>query len=573
VFCLLSFTYLILEGLSSMKKLIFVLAASILGSTCLKAEEKEIIVNDQIKSVTVFMQNAQLFKQAYTSIPKGTSHFVFNDVSPYINKASIQVAGIGKFTILNTQYRYYMETPNNQKSNVSPKFLEREKVLKDSLQNSQLRINKNSELMNAIEQERNLIMANPLVKGTSNSDSLELLKGTANFLRKELKELAQMKYVLSIQAKKMADHHKKLKHELRELRQLIQNQNIQPTPKYHHQVIVTVLSQSATNGTIKLNYLSGNAGWNPQYDLIAKDHQSDITLIYKAQLYQNTGKDWNQVKVKVSNANPNQGNTKPKLPIWFVNFQRFILQDRAKKGLYLEGNAVSEKSVSMESVSEDDMEIEEEASMLYEYTNKVQNFSLVEFDIALPMNVSSGGKPHYMDLKREKVSTKFQLYLVPKLEKDAFVVARLTDWESLDLLTGQANIYYGNTFIGRTVVNPSVTDDTLEVSMGRDRSVYVERKKTDSQTKKKLIENSKVYSADYVITIKNKNRGEVHLTIEDHIPVSKNDKIEITSTHGNGKLNKETGVLSWDINLKGLEKKQLDYGFSVKYPKDEILLL
>ncbi|MDG1046081.1 MAG: DUF4139 domain-containing protein [Bacteroidia bacterium] len=556
-----------------MKKLIFVLAASILGSTCLKAEEKEIIVNDQIKSVTVFMQNAQLFKQAYTSIPKGTSHFVFNDVSPYINKASIQVAGIGKFTILNTQYRYYMETPNNQKSNVSPKFLEREKVLKDSLQNSQLRINKNSELMNAIEQERNLIMANPLVKGTSNSDSLELLKGTANFLRKELKELAQMKYVLSIQAKKMANHHKKLKHELRELRQLIQNQNIQPTPKYHHQVIVTVLSQSATNGTIKLNYLSGNAGWNPHYDLIAKDHQSDITLIYKAQVYQNTGKDWNQVKVKVSNANPNQGNTKPKLPIWFVNFQRFIHQDRAKKGLYLEGNAVSAKSVSMESVSEDDMEIEEEASMLYEYTNKVQNFSSVEFDIALPMNVSSGGKPHYMDLKSEKVSTKFQLYLVPKLEKDAFVVARLTDWESLDLLTGQANIYYGNTFIGRTVVNPSVTDDTLEVSMGRDRSVYVERKKTDSQTKKKLIENSKVYSADYVITIKNKNRGEVHLTIEDHIPVSKNDKIEITSTHGNGKLNKETGVLSWDINLKGLEKKQLDYGFSLKYPKDEILLL
>ena len=118
-----------------------------------------------------------------------------------------------------------------------------------------------------------------------------------------------------------------------------------------------------------------------------------------------------------------------------------------------------------------------------------------------------------------------------------------------------------------------VLEDTLEVSMGRDRSVYVERKKIDSQTKKKLIENSKVYSANYVITIKNKSRGEVHLTIEDHIPVSKNEKIEITSTNGGGKLNKETGVLSWNLNLKGLEKKQLDYGFSVKYPKDEILLL
>jgi uncharacterized protein (TIGR02231 family) len=219
------------------------------------------------------------------------------------------------------------------------------------------------------------------------------------------------------------------------------------------------------------------------------------------------------------------------------------------------------------------MEIEEKASMLYEYTNKVQNFSSVEFDIALPMNVSSGGKAHYMDLKREKVTTNFQLYLVPKLEKDAVVVARLTDWESLDLLTGQANIYYGNTFIGRTVVNPSVLDDTLDVSMGRDRSIYVERIKTDCQTKKKLIENSKVYTATYEIKIKNKNKGDVNLIIEDHIPVSKNEKIEITSTNGDGKLNEDTGVLSWDINLKGLAKKKLEYDFSVKYPKDEILKL
>jgi uncharacterized protein (TIGR02231 family) len=560
-------------GLSSMKKIILVFAVSVLGLPILKANEREFIVKDKLKNVTVFMQNAQLFQEAYATIPKGTSHFIFNDVSTYINKASIQASGVGKFTILNTQYRYFMENPIHEKNTTSPKLLDRVKALRDSLKNSQLRMNKNSELMQSIDQEKNLIMGNPLVKGTSNSDSLELLKGTASFLREELRELAHLRYVLSLQSKKMADHHKSLKEELNKCQALIQNQNIRPTPTYHHQVIVTVSSSASTNGTIKLNYLSGNAGWNPHYDLIAKDHQSDITLVYKAQVYQNTGIDWNQVKIKVSNANPNQGNTKPKLPIWFVNFQRFIRQDRAKKGLYLERDAVSATSASMESIPEDDMEIEEEASMLYEYTNKVQNFSSVEFDIALPMNVSSGGKPHYMDLKREKVSTEFQLYLVPKLEKDAFVVARLTDWESLDLLTGKANIYYGNTYIGRTVVNPSVTDDTLEVSMGRDRSVYVERKKKDSQTKKKLIENSKVYSANYVITIKNKNKGDVNLTIEDHIPVSKNEKIEITSTNGSGTLNKETGVLSWDINLKGIEKKQLEYGFSVKYPKDEILKL
>ena len=147
-----------------MKKIILVLLTSVIGLTFLKAEEREIIVKDKLKNVTVFMQNAQLFQEAYVSIPKGTSHFIFNDVSPYINKASIQASGVGKFTILNTQYRYYMDDPAQVKSEIPPKLLKRDEALRDSIKNSQLRINKNTELMQAVDQEKNLIMRNPLVK-------------------------------------------------------------------------------------------------------------------------------------------------------------------------------------------------------------------------------------------------------------------------------------------------------------------------------------------------------------------------------------------------------------------------
>lgn len=158
------------------------------------------------------------------------------------------------------------------------------------------------------------------------------MKGTALFLRGELKELAHLRYILSFQAKKMSDYHRLLKQELKKTQVLIQNQNIRPTPTYHHQVIVTVLNSSSAYGTIKLNYLSGNTGWNLHYNLIAKDHQSDITLVYKAQIYQNTGLDWKQVKIKVSNANTNQGNTKPKLPVWFVNSNGISERIGLKKG-------------------------------------------------------------------------------------------------------------------------------------------------------------------------------------------------------------------------------------------------
>ncbi len=527
-------------------------------------DAKEYIVKDKIESVTVFMQNAQIFKQAKVSIPKGTSVLVFNDVSPYISRPSIQASGIGNFTITHTQYRYHMEVSPSKKNVTSPKALRRVKVLKDSIQFSQLRINKNTELLQAVDKESRLVLTHPLTNGNSKSDSLELLKGTAAFLREEYKELAEMKYFLSLKAKKLRDHHSSLQNELNELNALIQNQSIQPANKYHHQVIVTVYSNAATSGFVKLNYLTGQAGWSPQYDLKATNHQSDITLVYKAQIYQNTGTDWKQVKIKVSNANPNQGNTKPTLPTWFVNFQRFLKQKRTTKALYLEKASTS--NIAEDAAEDIDFD---EADLIDKYTTKVQNFSSVEFDISMRMNIETGGKMHYMGLRKEKVATQFQLYLVPKLEKDAFVVARLTGWESLDLLTGPANIYYGNTYIGKTVVDPSILEDTLEVSMGRDRSIYVERKRVSSETKKKLLENSKEYSAEYTISIKNKNSGEIDLIIEDHIPVSQNEKIEVSSTHGSGKLNKTRGLLSWDIKLSAHEKHNINYGYTIKYPKEE----
>ena len=109
--------------------------------------------------------------------------------------------------------------------------------------------------------------------------------------------------------------------------------------------------------------------------------------------------------------------------------------------------------------------------------------------------------------------------------------------------------------------------------MGRDRSIYVERKKLKSKTKQKLIGNSKIYTADYSITIKNKNKGTINLIIEDNIPVSQNDKIEVTSEERNGYLNSKNGLISWNLDLNGYQKKELKYSYSIKYPKEETIAI
>lgn len=530
----------------------------------------EINVNSRITNVTVFMQNAQVFKKAPVRLPSGTSEIIFNDVSPYLNKNSIQTSGLGSFSILNTQYRYHMEAPTDKVEKISPAILQKIKRLEDSLFVSQLRINRNKKLLQAVKEEHDLLLAHPLISGRSTSDSLGLLVGTTAFMRKELQELAQLEYERSLERRKLTAHHAVLQKEINELRAFTRNKSIRPRGKYHHQVVVTVHSEAATTGTVKINYLVRQAGWSPQYDLKAVDHLSDISMVYKAKVYQRTGEDWNNVRMKISNANPAIGNTKPVLPVWFINYLRFTKKGNSR--YYSEG--LAKESIS-ENVSTDDVKFaaKDESRMLHTYTNKVQNFSTVEFNISIGMSIKSDGKQHYLQLKNKKVKTNFRLYLVPKLSKDAFVVARLSGWEGMDLLTGPANIYYGNSFVGRTVVNPSVLNDTLEVSMGRDRSLYVERKKLKSHTKEKMLNNFKTYHAKYQISLKNKSKGKVELFIEDQIPVTRNQKIEITASEGKGKLNASNGLITWRVNLKGLERKTFEYDFTVKYPKEETIAL
>ena len=553
-----------------MKNIIIPIILVFVLTTQARSAEKETILKDRIKNVTVFMQNAQIFKEANALIPKGTSTLIFNNVSPQIHKASLQASGNGNFTILNTQYRYHASKESVKKKEIPSKLLIEINKLNDSIYINTLRISKNKELIQAIDKEKNLVLGHRLVNGTTKSDSLELLMGTAAFLRKELKELAQMQLILTIKAKTLQGHQNKLRTKLNSLNAMVSNMNIQPNNIYEHQVLVTIFSKVRTEGKVKLNYLTNQAGWTPQYDLKATDHQTDITLLYKAQVYQNTGEDWNQVKVKISNANPQIGNTKPTLPTWYINFARFTKKPLANRKYYIQKERSTSPVAAMEV---EDMALDEKADMLTTYTNKVQNFSSVEFDINIKLDIKSNGLLYYLDLKKEKLKTKFQLYLVPKLNKDAFVVANLSGWESLDLLTGPANIYYGNTFVGTTVLDPSILEDTLAVSMGRDRSIYVERKKLKSSTKQKLIGSSKIYTADYSIIIKNKNKGNINLIIEDHIPVSKNEKIEITSEEKDGILNNTNGMISWNLDLEAYQKKELSYSYSIKYPKEESIIL
>lgn len=560
-----------------MKK-IWILMIALLGATTVKAEDNEKIVNSKIKEVTVFIQGAQIYRSAYTQIPKGVSVIVFDDLANGINQQSMQASGKGNFTILDVQYRYHYPQPEPISNELPTKILREIAKLQDSLVDVRLIREEIQERKDAINRERNLLLNHKLMQGQGKVDSLELLKGSIEYLEMRLKDIAKRYHAVKKEEIKMTETVTRMNTRLRDLQNYNSNRPQPPRNAPKHQALVTVVADAATAGTIELNYNVYNAGWSPMYDIKAKNAASPVELTYKAAIYQNTGKDWNSVKLTVSNSNPNRSNTKPYLPVWYVNYytQTRPIAEKRKALKFEEVQSAAPEYSNVDIADEEEKlsltKDKAPAKMVADFTQQMQNFTSVEFVIDLPYTIKSDGKHHYAALTQNTLTTEYKHYLVPKLDAHAYVVARVTDWENLNLLIGPANVYFGNTYVGRTTLNPTILSDTLELTLGRDESIFVKRTKLKDDTKDKFIGSKKIYTGSFEIELRNNGIADLDLVIEDQIPLTQNEDIEINlDKKDGGDLNKSTGVITWNLKMKGKDKKKINFTFSIKYNKDKKL--
>lgn len=198
----------------------------------------------------------------------------------------------------------------------------------------------------------------------------------------------------------------------------------------------------------------------------------------------------------------------------------------------------------------------------------------VTFNIDLPYDVPTNGKAQIATLKEYDVPAFYKYYSVPKLDKDAFLLAEVPDWEGLNLLPGEANIIFEGTYIGKSFIDPSSTMDTINLTMGRDKRVVIKREKLKDFSSVKFLGANKKQIFTYEITVKNNKKDEVNMLLKDQYPVSQNKEVEVELLDNNGAaVNEEIGVLTWKLKLAPGEVKKIRISYSVKYPKDKVLNL
>jgi hypothetical protein len=200
--------------------------------------------------------------------------------------------------------------------------------------------------------------------------------------------------------------------------------------------------------------------------------------------------------------------------------------------------------------------------------NVVDNQTTVEFDIDMPYSIPSDGRSHSVLIRELSFPATYQYYCVPKMNKDAFLIAKITNWETSDLSEGSANIYFEGTYLGKSQLNLGGIKDTLLLSLGRDKNIKVERTPLKDNNIKQLIGNKKTDEKGYQISIKNLKKQAVNLLIEDQLPLSTFEEIVINPIElSKGEYDENTGSIKWQMHIESQKEKTITFKYSIKYPK------
>ena len=160
------------------------------------------------------------------------------------------------------------------------------------------------------------------------------------------------------------------------------------------------------------------------------------------------------------------------------------------------------------------------------------------------------------------------------MSSSVFLIAQLKDWQDLDLIEGTANLYFANSYLGTTSLNLGFLEDNLTISLGADEKIVLERTLPRKKTSQTFFGNNIIIEKAYEIEVKNTKNSVVDILIQERVPISRNESIEVEDVnYSKAEYNSKTGYITWKLQLQPNEKTTLSYGYSLKYPKNRVLNL
>jgi uncharacterized protein (TIGR02231 family) len=531
-------------------------------------------ISSEIRDVTIFITGGEVHREAKVDLKKGRNKLIFTRISTVADHKSTQFNADKKFNLVSVsaEVDYLSLFENNP----------RIKTIQDSIKVLDFKIvDLNNEKM-AYQAEKILLQTNNKIKGDQANLSVDELRAMAEYYRGRMMELNKITTKYDIEVLELNGLKSKYQNQLYEL-------NYRETIK-SNQIIVIVDSEQDQTINAELKYVVSNCGWQANYDLSAADVKGKIKLKYKAKVYNNTGVDWNDVNVTLSTSDPNLSASAPVINPWYLNYESLQSESddywNGKSYVVPQKNEYTQyyQNASAPVISNqlDGMTMYGNDNTSYNWNNNNVNLNpdlnfttievselSTEFEIDEKYTIPADSKPYLVEVTDNELEATFSHKAVPKLDKDAFLLANIVGWEKLDLVPGPTNVYFADTYVGQSYINTRNVGDTLRLSFGRDNRIMINRKKLEEFSDKKVVGNNRKDTYVYEITVRNNRDIPISIDLFDQVPISQDSDITVLVDDISGaKRNETTGMLGWKASIQPGETKKYRIGFTLKYPKD-----
>ncbi|CAI1576224.1 DUF4139 domain-containing protein [Serratia fonticola] len=529
------------------------LAASVLLAYTGLAQAQNVTLND----VTVFIRGAELFNSSKVTLPAGESEVVFTNIASGLNEQSLMLDADNGVVVQSFSIKRDFLTEH-----VSPEVEQLTKQIDDEVR-EQSKLNVQREVIQA---QLAVLESNRALGSEKEGASVEQVNQMLELVSRRMSEVLLADIEIKEKIAAIDKNIEKLKSQLDEAQQ--------KTGQTVNQVVVKFYTAKAVTSNVKLSYVIPDAGWVPTYDVRVKSITQPVKLSYKANVFQNSGINWDKVNLTLSSGNPSEGAQAPELQPWYLDFYQDYSSSKMARSIPRPAPAPLAEMAAGANAPELDGAVAPRAkSSLSDYVVTDAGGVNTRFSISLPYNIASDGKGHSVTIKDVDVQGDYRYVVVPKIEPDAFLQVQLKDWEQLNLLPGKSSIFFEGSFVGQGYINIAEAKETLDLSLGRDKKIIVNRENGKQLTSKaEFFGNSVSQQYSFVTSVKNTRKEPIKLVVMDQMPLSRDSAITIDGLKYDGaSYDKDTGNVQWALDLPANQSEKFTLSYTVKYPKDKLV--
>jgi uncharacterized protein (TIGR02231 family) len=342
------------------------------------------------------------------------------------------------------------------------------------------------------------------------------------------------------------------------------------------EVRATLEVEQATEAHLEVSYHVTGAAWQPLYDLRLEGEK--LAVSYLAEVTQHSGEDWPEVPLALSTTRRGRHSQLPELHPWYIGRAHPPAPRRAYPasvaasvaGGAPQGVLVPTAAAPAGAWTEA-AEMAEPARAVHAVTE--ESGAALVYRVPVPLPVPSDGAPHKTSVARIELGAQLDHLTVPALAQEAYLRATVTNTSELLLLAGPAQVFHEEEYVGPTHLDVTAPGEEIEVQLGVDDRIRVQRELRKRATSKALLGATRTVDVSYEITVENHRSRKSQVTVKDHIPVSRDGDIRVKLREAVPKASQQDdlGELTWELDMEPGGKASFRFAFTVEHPSGVVV--